>query len=81
MFYVGVTTKLKQRIYAHREKKLEGFSKQYNLDKVVYYEGPMNIYSAICREKKVKKWRRNWKIDLIEKMNPSWNDLYNEINL
>ena len=77
--YVGVTSNLVKRIYEHKQKTVNGFSKQYNLDKLVYYEILDNIEPAISREKQLKNWHHRWKIDLIEKANPDWNDLYESI--
>jgi len=77
--YIGVTNDLCRRIYEHKHKILQGFSAKYNLDKLVYYEIIDGEEQAIYREKKLKKYNRNWKIDLIEKMNPNWDDLYSSI--
>lgn len=76
--YIGVTNDLVRRIYEHKEKMVKGFTKKYNVSLLVYYEEHGNIHSAIQREKQMKKWNRAWKIDLIEKYNPKWLDLYNE---
>lgn len=73
--YIGVTNNLKRRIFEHREGKIEGFTKKYNIKKLVYYEETNDIRCAIEREKQLKKWRRDKKINLIEKMNSSWRDL------
>ncbi len=78
--YVGVTSDLVKRIYEHKEKKMEGFSKQYGVDLLVYYEQTQDIQSALKREKQLKKWNRRWKLNLIEKANPDWHDLYEFIN-
>ena len=67
VLYIGVTSNLEQRIYQHREKLIEGFSKNYNLYKLVYFEQYSDMDSAILREKKLKKWRREWKNNLIPK--------------
>jgi putative endonuclease len=75
-FYVGVTSDLIQRISQHKSKEIEGFSKKYDLDKLVYYEVHGNAESAIKREKRLKRWERKWKIELIQKLNPDWKDLY-----
>ncbi len=74
--YIGVTSNLIKRIQEHREKLADGFTKKYNVHKLVYYEQADYINSAITREKQLKKWNRSWKIKLIEKDNPNWNDLY-----
>ncbi len=74
--YTGVTSDLKGRIYVHREAMVEGFSKKYFTKKLVYYEAHDDIRCAISREKQIKKWRRKWKLRLIEEFNPEWLDLY-----
>ncbi len=73
--YIGVTNNLFERVRQHKEKKIEGFTKRYNINKLVYYEQTNDIVSAINREKQLKKWRREKKIKLIEKDNPGWVDL------
>ncbi len=73
--YIGVTSNLIRRIYEHKSHQFAGFTKKYNLDKLVYYEKHYAIVDAIKREKQLKKWNRSWKIRLIEKMNPSWQNL------
>jgi len=77
--YIGVTSNLIQRVYQHKKKLIDGFTKKYSIDKLVYFEVHENSNSAIIREKQMKKWRREWKLKLIEKMNPTWKDLYEEI--
>ena len=77
--YVGVTSNLIKRIYEHRNQLCPGFTKEYGLNKLVYYEVYDEIMPAIEREKQLKKWNREWKIDLIEKENPNWDDLYESI--
>jgi len=79
ILYTGVTSNLTRRIYAHKHKLVESFSSKHFVDKLVYWEGPLPIYDAIKREKQLKKWRRLWKIKLIEKKNPRWHDLYRQI--
>lgn len=79
VLYTGVTSNLIKRIYEHKSKLVEGFSKKYNLDKLVYYEVIDNITTAIEREKFLKGKSRKYKIDLINKFNSNWNDLYNLI--
>ena len=78
--YVGVTNNLVRRAYEHREGMIEGFTKKYNVKSLVYYEIHQEINEAILREKRVKKWIREWKIKLIEEMNPDWRDLFDDIN-
>ena len=77
--YIGVTSNLKKRIWEHKNKIVEGFTKTYSLHKLVYFETTENIYSALTREKQLKKWNRIWKIRLIEEKNPKWNDLSDDI--
>ena len=74
--YIGVTSNLVQRIWQHKNKQVVGFTTQYNIDKLVYYEQHDNMSDAIVREKQLKKWRRQWKINLIETHNPHWDDLW-----
>ena len=76
--YVGVTNNLLKRIYEHKNKLIDGFTKKYDIYKLVYYEKTNDIHSAISREKQLKKWNRDWKIQLIEKQNPTWQDLLKE---
>ena len=77
--YTGVTNNLQRRTYEHKNNFADGFTKKYNVKILVYYEQTNDIGSAIEREKCIKKWNRNWKIKLIEEMNPEWNDLSLEI--
>ncbi|MCK5721338.1 MAG: GIY-YIG nuclease family protein [Gammaproteobacteria bacterium] len=74
--YIGVTSNLKRRIYEHKEGLADGFTKKYKVNELVYFETTNNVISAILREKQLKKWKREWKIKLIEKENPCWIDLY-----
>ena len=73
--YIGVTNDLERRIFEHKNKIIKGFTEKYNIDKLVYYEETNDITEAILREKKLKKWNRKWKLELIEKENKNWNDL------
>ena len=77
--YIGVTSNLIKRIYEHKNNLIEGFTKKYNIHNLVYYEITEDVNSAIAREKQLKRWKRNWKIELIEKNNPEWKDLYFEL--
>jgi putative endonuclease len=77
--YIGVTSDLVRRIYEHREGVVEGFTKRYGVKHLVYFEEFSDVYLGIQREKTLKKWPRAWKLDLIEKSNPQWRDLYEEI--
>ena len=74
--YIGVTNNLARRVYEHKNKLIEGFTSKYNVNKLVYFEMYNDIRNAIGREKNMKKWKREWKIELIEKENPNWDDLY-----
>jgi len=76
--YTGVTHNLERRVYEHKNKLVEGFTKRYNITKLVYYEETNNVHSAIEREKQIKGWLRKRKIALIESMNPKWTDLSDE---
>ena len=77
--YVGITNDLLKRIYEHKNNLIDGFTKKYNVHKLVYYEETNDIQSAIQREKQIKKWKREWKINLIKKFNPNWKDLYYDL--
>ncbi|WP_133408339.1 GIY-YIG nuclease family protein [Parashewanella tropica] len=77
--YIGVTSNLIKRIWEHKNDITQGFSNQYSVHNLVYYEVHENMDSAIAREKQMKKWKRDWKISLIESKNPYWNDLYTGI--
>jgi putative endonuclease len=77
--YIGVTNNLVRRVYEHREKLVDGFTKRYGVAKLVYYEAHSDVEAAITREKQMKKWNRAWKVRLIEESNPNWDDLYNQI--
>jgi putative endonuclease len=77
--YIGVTNDLKRRCYEHKNKLNEGFTKKYNIIKLVYFEQYINILEAIKREKQLKKWNRAWKNNIIEKDNPNWDDLFERL--
>ena len=79
MLYIGVTNNLINRVYQHKNGFADGFTKKYHLHKLVYFEHTSDVYEAIAREKRLKKWHRQWKLDLINQSNPSWSDLYNNI--
>jgi len=74
--YIDVTNNLLKRVYEHKNNLVEGFTQKYDVHKLMYYECYNDIYDAIAREKRIKKWKRQWKIELIEKQNPHWRDLY-----
>ncbi len=77
--YVGVTNNLVRRVYEHKHDVVDGFTKQYAVKQLVWFEHVEDISTAIMREKQIKKWYRKWKIELIESHNPQWKDLYEEI--
>lgn len=77
--YIGVTSDLVKRVWEHKNKVEDGFTKKYGVDKLVYFEQTENASSAIEREKHLKKWNRPWKMRLIEKKNPKWRDLYPDL--
>ena len=75
VLYIGVTNNLERRLYEHKNKLIKGFTEKYNISKLVYFEQTSDIYSAITREKEIKKWRREKKNNLIESKNKPWEDL------
>lgn len=77
--YIGITNDLIRRVYEHKQRIGDGFTKKYNLTELVYAEEFDNPNDAIAREKQLKNWRRAWKINLIESINPNWNDLYESL--
>jgi len=77
--YIGVTSDLAKRIWQHRNHVVSGFTEQHDVNRLVYFEQLDDMVNAITREKVLKKWQRVWKIRLIEKTNPNWLDLYDEI--
>ncbi|MDX2113264.1 MAG: GIY-YIG nuclease family protein [Alphaproteobacteria bacterium] len=79
VFYVGVTSNLIKRVYEHKNELADGFSKQYKLKMLVYYEIFEDAENAIKREKRLKRWSREWKIEAINNFNPEWKDLYEDI--
>jgi putative endonuclease len=74
--YLGVTNNIVRRVFEHRSKTIGGFTARYGVDKLVWFETYADATTAISREKELKKWRRDWKIRLIEEQNPEWSDLY-----
>jgi putative endonuclease len=79
VLYIGMTNDLLRRVWFHKHGLVDGFTKEYHVKKLVYYEATEDVRSAIEREKQLKKWRREKKVALIEKMNPNWKDLYDEL--
>jgi len=77
--YVGVTSDLVKRIWEHREHVVPGFTNRHGVKRLVWFEHHESIEAAITREKQIKKWHRDWKINLIQTMNPEWRDLYSEL--
>ena len=77
--YIGVSNDIVRRIFEHRNKVVPGFASKYNITRLVWFEMYDDPISAISREKELKKWKRSWKIQLIEAENPQWNDLYDSI--
>jgi len=77
--YVGVTSDLVNRVYEHKSDLVDGFTKTYAVHTLVYYETVDDVDSAIAREKQIKKWKRAWKVELIEGVNPDWRDLYPDL--
>src|SRR5260370_21403163 len=78
--YVGVTNNLARRLSEHKAKLVRGFSRKYELDQLVYFEAFDSILEARAREHSLKRWRRAWKVVLIEKLNPNWRDLTDQLN-
>jgi putative endonuclease len=77
--YIGVTSDLLKRVWQHRNAVVRSFTSEHNVHILVWYESHETMESAIIREKRLKKWNRVWKVDLIERFNPNWDDLYNEL--
>jgi putative endonuclease len=79
--YVGVTSNLIKRVYEHRNGLVDGFTKHYGVHRLVFYEIVEDAESALTREKQIKKWKRIWKLKLIEECNPEWKDLYDSLTI
>jgi putative endonuclease len=77
--YIGVTSELVKRVWEHKNNMVEGFTERYNVHRLVWYELHESMELAITQEKRLKNWKRKWKLELIEKSDPSWQDLYNTI--
>ena len=77
--YTGITSRLAERVDEHKQGVVGGFTRKYELDKLVWYERHDSAEAAITREKQIKEWRRRWKIELIEEINPYWNDLSSDV--
>ena len=78
--YIGVTNNLLERVHRHKNEVAESFTRKYKVHNLVYYEVFNRIQDAITREKRIKKWKRQWKMELIEKANPDWEDLYDSLS-
>ncbi len=79
ILYIGVTNDLQRRVLEHKDENAQGFTKKYKVKKLVYFEMTDDVYVALTREKQLKKWRRERKVNLIDSMNPTWKDLYSEL--
>jgi putative endonuclease len=79
VLYTGVTNDLVRRVFEHRQGEVDGFTKRHGLKLLVYFESHETAEAAITREKAIKPWRREWKFELIEKQNPNWDDLWDQI--
>ncbi len=77
--YIGVTNNIIKRVFEHKNRLVDGFTKKYDVSKLVFFDEVSDVESAILKEKQMKKWKREWKIRLIEKDNPNWDDLYPEL--
>jgi len=77
--YIGVTSNLVQRVWQHKNNQTPGFTSRYGVHQLVWYESHQTMESAITREKQLKKWRRTWKVELIQEVNPTWRDLWVDI--
>ena len=75
VIYLGVTNNLERRLYEHKNKLVKGFTEKYNVNKLVYFEETQDVTAAIAREKEIKKWRREKKNQLVNRINPNWKDL------
>ena len=78
--YTGMTSNLVKRIFEHKTKAVQGFTAKYSADQLVYYEVHQDVHEALKREKNIQAWKRQWKLNLIEKQNPTWIDLFGEIS-
>ncbi len=78
--YVGVTNDLVRRVYEHKHNMVPGFTQKHGVHKLVYYEVHQDVKQAITREKQIKRWKRQWKLNLIDQHNPAWKDLYHDVS-
>ena len=79
VIYIGVTSDIVKRVWQHKSAFVNGFSKKYKVHNLVWFEAHLSMETAIMREKRIKKWKRAWKVELIEECNPGWRDLYGDI--
>jgi putative endonuclease len=79
-FYVGITRDVARRTYEHKYDVVDGFTRKYGVHRLVYYEIHDDVHQALRREKSIKRWRRSMKMEMIERLNPEWNDLYADLN-
>ena len=79
ILYIGITNNIVRRVYEHKHNLVDGFCSKYKLYKLAYYKISTDVYQAITREKRLKRWRRKWKDELINNLNPNWDDLYHSI--
>ena len=79
VLYIGMTNDLIRRVFEHKNHSVKGFTDDYNLTRLVWFEQTGDVMSAIAREKQLKNWHRDWKVELIENINPEWNDLFEAI--
>ena len=79
VLYAGITNDLKRRVYEHKNHLVDGFTNKYNCNKLVWYESTNDVKSAILKEKQIKKWKREYKENIINSFNPEWKDLYNSL--
>jgi len=77
--YVGATSNLVKRVWEHKNDEVDGFTKRYGVHMLVWFESHEDMATAIAREKAIKEWKRNWKLELIEQANPEWHDLYTDL--
>jgi putative endonuclease len=77
--YIGMTNNLMRRVWEHKNNYIKGFTSKYCVHTLVYFEQTIDVHSALQREKQLKKWKKQWKIQLVEKTNPLWNDLYDNL--
>ncbi|MEN8264377.1 MAG: GIY-YIG nuclease family protein [Nitrospirota bacterium] len=80
ILYIGITNNIERRLFEHKNKLVKRFTEKYNLNKLIYFEETSDVYSALKREKQLKNWHRDWKINLVTEFNPDWKDLGKQFN-